>query len=402
MSSLLLPSVPPTHPAVAITAGPRQPLKIIQLPTLPPAPAEALIHVTWTSSTPLDLHRADGGLLIDTAALATEPFIMGGSFGGTVVALGPTPAGSAPCHLSVGDAVFGFTQDGLPAEATFQTYITVPTYKVSKLPAGLALREAVTAPTNLVTAVHTLTHDLGLALPWPLPDGWAPAERDHTVLVWGAASSVGMYVLQVLRHWGYRNVLGVASAKHHALLKGLGAKECFDYREPGVVERILEYVDRAAAAGAAEGKKSDGPKVPFIVDCIGSREGTLRPLSKIAERGSKVAVMMPVINVHAREDQVPEYEMDINKVLVGEWKEGVELLGTRTFFYARNEFLKDHLQPEIIPALLEQGVVKPNPQRVIEGKTLLERAENALSVLRNQAQSGEKLVWRVADDEDSN
>lgn len=333
MSASLPPSVPATHPAVAITAGPRQPLKIIHAPTLPPGPSEALIHVSWTSSTPLDLHRADGGLLIDTATLPAKPFIMGGCFGGTVVALGPPAAQSAsgPSHLGVGDAVFGFTQDGVPAEATFQTYITVPTYKVSKLPPNLTLREAVTAPTNLITAVHTVTHDLGLELPWPVPPRWEPAQRDETVLVWGAASSVGMYVVQVLRHWGYRGVLGVASEKHHALLKGLGARECFDYREPGVVERILDYVDREAERS----KKRDGPEVPFIVDCIGSREGTLRPLSRIAERGAKVAVMMPVINVHAGEDQAPEYEMDISKVLVGEWKEGVELIGTRTFFYAR-------------------------------------------------------------------
>jgi hypothetical protein len=37
---------------------------------------------------------------------------------------------------------------------------------------------------------------------------------------------------------------------------------------------------------------------------------------------------------------------------------------------------------------------------VVEGSTFLERAENALSLLRNQAVSGEKLVWRVADEQD--
>jgi hypothetical protein len=65
----------------------------------------------------------------------------------------------------------------------------------------------------------------------------------------------------------------------------------------------------------------------------------------------------------------------------------------------QNEFFKNHLQPEIIPALLEQGVVQPNKQRVVEGKTMLERAQKALDLLREQAVSGEKLVWRVADGE---
>ena len=64
----------------------------------------------------------------------------------------------------------------------------------------------------------------------------------------------------------------------------------------------------------------------------------------------------------------------------------------------QNEFFKDHLQADVVPALLEQGVIKPNKLRVVEGKTMLERAENARLILRNQAVSGEKLVWRIADE----
>ncbi len=247
----------------------------------------------------------------------------------------------------------------------------------------------------------------------PKPEGWTPPEVEQLVLVWGAASSVGMYVLQVLKYWGYNNLVAVASEKHHETLKGYGARACFDYRRPGVVEEVLAYVDTVAGPpGAGQ------PRVPFIVDCIGSVEGTLRPLSKIAESGSKVAIMLPVIKVHASEGQASELEMDVNKVLPGGWKEGVELKGTRTFLYAKvsatplychplqaandarqNEFLKRHLQPEIVPALLEQGVVEPNKIRVVEGKTLLERAQHALDLLRDQAVSGERLVWRVSEEE---
>lgn len=236
---------------------------------------------------------------------------------------------------------------------------------------------------------------------------------DAPILVWGAASSVGLYMLQVLRHWGYGHVLAVASGKHHAELAALGARACFDYQRPeGVVEEITAYVDGLEA-------RADGARLPFIVDCIGSRDGSLRPLSRIAERGSKVAVMLPVINVHAGKDRVPEYEMDVSKVLPGEWKDGVELIGVRTHSYAKvsevaldesvacghtadghlqNEFFRDYLLPEIVPALLEQGVVQPNKQRIVEGSTLLERAQNALDLLRDQVPSGEKLVWRVADE----
>ncbi|KAK3936489.1 chaperonin 10-like protein [Diplogelasinospora grovesii] len=384
-SATLLPAgIPATHPAVA-TVAVRAPLEIAFPPTEAPGPGEVLVHVLWTASSPLDLHQADGGLLVK------HPFAMGTSFAGRVAVLGP----DSSQRLKVGDEVFGFTFRS-PREKGFQTYITTDQYMTSRLPKNLTLQEAVAVPTNLVTAFHTITADLELPLPWPVPSSsWQPELSQTPILVWGAASSVGLYTLQVLRHWGYRSVIAVASSKHHEMLKGVeyGAAACFDYSHPQVASQIIEHVTTT--------KTSDnGCLIPFMIDCIGSREGSLRPLTKLAEKGTKVAVMLPVINIHASHDREPEYEMDVSRVLMGEWKEGVQLRGTRTHFYLRNEFFKDHLQPEIVPALLEQGVIKPNKARVVEGKTLLERAQNALDLLRIGAPSGEKLVWRVAEDDD--
>ncbi len=51
-----------------------------------------------------------------------------------------------------------------------------------------------------------------------------------------------------------------------------------------------------------------------------------------------------------------------------------------------------------MPAMLAQGIVKPNKQKIVEGKTMLERAQRALDTLRSKSVSGERLVWRVADE----
>lgn len=191
-------SIPSTHPAVA-TVAIRAPLAILEVDTVPPAEGEVIVHVEWTASTPLNLHQADGGLLV------THPQVMGDGFAGTIVQLGPPstdPATSeASKNLQVGDKVFGFAFQKLE-HRSMQTYVTVPTYLLGKIPPSVPTQAAVTVPNNLVTAMHTITTDLGLELPWPLPDGWAPAEsaRNAPVLVWGAASSVGMYAVQVLRH----------------------------------------------------------------------------------------------------------------------------------------------------------------------------------------------------------
>ncbi|KAK3355705.1 chaperonin 10-like protein [Neurospora tetraspora] len=390
----LPPGIPPTHPAVVITA-PRAPLAILHRPTEPPGPGEALVHVEWTSSTPLDLHQADGGLLID------PPHVAGSSFGGTVVALGPADASTAAAYrkLSVGDQVFGMAWEQ-PRERGFQTFITAPTYLMSKLPENITMQEAVTVSTNLVTVLHTLTKDLELEMRWPLSSsdtnaneedkGDKDKEKKQWILVWGAASSVGQYALQVLKYGGYRNVIAVASKRHHQELLALGAAVCFDYGQEGVTDLIRNHVAAAAASSS-----DDDATIPLVLDCIGDLEGTLRPLTRLAEKGTKVAIMLPVIIKHATEDEPPEYEIDVTKVLKGEWKDGVVLRGVRTHFYTHDEFMKYHCQPDIVPALLEQGVVKPNKQRIVEGATLLERATNALRILRNRAQSGEKLVWRV-------
>jgi len=47
--------------------------------------------------------------------------------------------------------------------------------------------------------------------------------------------------------------------------------------------------------------------------------------------------------------------------------------------------------------MLAEGIVKPNAQRIIEGKTMLERAQKAMDALRRREASGERLVWRVSD-----
>ncbi|KAF8981042.1 hypothetical protein BGZ52_003343 [Haplosporangium bisporale] len=370
-------TLPSTQKAVALPAK-RTPLIEITTPVQPPAAGEVVVHVQWTAASPLDLHRSDGGLLI-----SSYPALQGGGgAAGTIVAIG---SGGDLKGLQVGDRVSAFAFHG-DKEANQQEYITIPAYLASKIPDGIPLQAAVTVPVNLVTVFHSVTADLELELPWPIQQNWQPKAANKPILVWGASSSVGIFAIQVLRHWRYTNVLAVSSGSHHTYLKSLGATACFDYRKTDVVDKILDYL-----------KDEDEPKAPYILDCIGSLNGTLEPLAKIAQRGSRVAIMLPVIIKDATEDEEPVYEMEVSKCIPFKWAEGTIVRGVRTHFYLQNEFFKERLQPEILPTLLAQGIVKPNNQRVVEGATLVERAQNALNLLRSKAVSGEKLVYRVSE-----
>ena len=221
-------------------------------------------------------------------------------------------------------------------------------------------------PVNLVTAFHTLITELGVSLPWPRPDG--------------GSSSVGQYTIQVLKYYNFSSIVAVASKAQHGLLKELGAHTAVDYRDKDIVEQLTSLGE-----------------LPLIVDCIGSQNNSVAPISKVARAGSKVAIMMPVIVRDATDDIEPVYSMEPGKVV--EWAAGVDVIGVRTHFWQQNEFLSEHLQTEIIPDLVAKGAIKPNKIRVVEGKNMLERAQKCIDLLRARALSAERVSWQLDHEE---
>lgn len=186
-----------------------------------------------------------------------------------------------------------------------------------QLPEGFTLAEAVTLPNNFVTVFHATTTDLGIELPWPKPNNYVPANADSPILIWGGSSSVGQYAIQILRYYGYTSVLATASRKQHEKLRSLGAKVLFDYNSPNIVDSLLQ-------AGGDIG-------IPLILDCIGSKYGSIAPISQVAKSGARVAILLPVVVRDSSETEAPVYEMDVEKA--ADWKAGVDARGVRTHFY---------------------------------------------------------------------
>ncbi|RMZ90052.1 hypothetical protein DV736_g2719, partial [Chaetothyriales sp. CBS 134916] len=357
----------------AVTIAPGAPLTIHNLRTPTPIGNQVRILNHWPCSTPLDLHQADGHLLVKA------PQVLGYSVAGIVVEIGPEVN-----YLQVGDKVFGFTWR-TQQEKAYQTFVVAQETLVGRVPQGHSLRSVVTVPNNFVTAWHTITFELGFELPWPKPSNYIPAEKNNNILIWGGSGSVGQYAIQVLKYYGYTNIISTAGKAHHEKLKRYGATVCFDYRNADTVQAIRDHA----------GEKG----IKYAIDCIGSLRGSVQPISKIITTpGAKVAVLLPVIVRDAAEtpsgERVkPEYSMDVAPA--ADWHPGVTPSGVRTHYYTDNAFLAEKLQSEIMPAVIEKGIVKPNEHRLVEGITLLERAEKALSLLRTRGVSGKRLVWRV-------
>lgn len=184
------------------------------------------------------------------------------------------------------------------------------------------MEQVATIPENLITVFNTMVSDLDLPTPWPKPADYVPPRANEPILIWGAASSVGQQAIQVLKYYGYRYLIGTASPTHHDYLRDLGAYEVFDYKDHKVVELLSD---------AAKKIRGDAkPAIPMVIDCIGSQEGSLKAIAQVAQRGTRVAIMLPVILKYASNDQIPEYSMEVESVVA--WAEGVEPKGVRTHF----------------------------------------------------------------------
>lgn len=97
-------------------------------------------------------------------------------------------------------------------------------------------------------------------------------------------------------------------------MKSLGAKYTFDYNDPDVVSQIVNTAN-----------------VDKILDCIGSKAGSIAPISRIAKRASSVAILLPIIVRDSSDTDDPIYEMDVSEA--ADWAAGVDVRGVRTHFY---------------------------------------------------------------------
>lgn len=150
--------------------------------------------------------------------------------------------GDEIADAAVGDAVFGFTQDGAAEFAVLEHYAPVPS--------SLDFAGAAALPVAVETASRTL--DL------------LSVGEGQTLLVNGAAGAVGISTVQLARERGAK-VIGTAREVNHDYLRSHGAIPT-TYGE-GLVERVRELspdgVDRAI-------DDAGGGALPALVELAGS------------------------------------------------------------------------------------------------------------------------------------
>jgi NADPH:quinone reductase-like Zn-dependent oxidoreductase len=217
-------------------------------------PGELRIRVQAVGLNPPDWYLREGYRMLppEWQPQVSFPVIPGTDVSGVVEAVAEGVEGFA-----LGDEVFAMVRfpEGLAGESRgYAEYVTAPASDVAQKPAGIDHLQAAAAPMSLLTAWQFMV-DLGHAQPNPLqPDQHVPVPlAGKTVVVNGAAGGVGHFAVQIARMQGAR-VIAVASGRHAALLRDLGAEEVIDYTATAPEEGIRDadlVIDAVGGSGSS-------------------------------------------------------------------------------------------------------------------------------------------------------
>lgn len=263
--------------AAIITAA-KAPLEVQEVDTHTPGPNELLIKNEVIAFHPVDFKIAKLAVFP-----ISYPAILGISFGGTVIAIGPQVTG-----FRVGDKVAAAKGLGSSGNqyGAYQRYVVVGETTASKVPEDIDITVPVSLTGNLATVVGLLSGSAGLDK--PSLDGNVSA-KGKQVLIYGGTSSFGSLAIQYAAQAGY-TVVTTTSSKHKGFVSKLGAKEVVDHtQDQGVLIKAL------VAQGPYE----------LVVDSI-SLPNTVRVTAEVvaAQGGGKLYTLQPAFGPETLPDGV--------------------------------------------------------------------------------------------------
>ncbi len=221
------------------------------------------------------------------------PFILGEDVAGEVVEVG-----NAVTRFNVGDRVLGHAvgtdkSRNNAAEGAFQTYTVVLVHMAAPIPDTLSFEHAAVLPLAVSTAACGLFQKDYLALQYPSA---TPHPTGETLLVWGGSTSVGSNAIQLAVAAGYE-VITTASPRNFAYVKGLGARQVFDYNSTTVVTDIITAFQGKTLAGAlAIGTGSAEPCADIVHACTGNKFISMASPSVSFENGMTARVVLQLVS----------------------------------------------------------------------------------------------------------
>lgn len=228
--------------AVVDRYGPPDVVRIAEVPTPVPRAGEVLVRVVAAAVTSGDARIRGArfprgfGVLARPALGWSGPRrpVLGGTFSGTVDAVGPGVEG-----ITVGDDVCGMTGVRMGTHAEF---VAVPAKRVVRKPAEVSHEDAAGVLFGGATALHFLR---------------GRVTRGASVLVVGASGAIGTTAVQLAVQEG-ATVVGVTSGANAALVRDLGAARVVDHTRTGLdelTERFDVVLDTVGRLSTAAGRR---------------------------------------------------------------------------------------------------------------------------------------------------
>jgi NADPH:quinone reductase-like Zn-dependent oxidoreductase len=174
--------------------------------------------------------------------------ILGMELSGTVESVG-----KAVTRFRPGDQVFGGTGFKL---GTHAEYACALEDRLELKPVNMTLEESAAVMFGALTALCFLRQ--------------AKIHSGQNVLIYGASGSVGVFAVQLAKHFGAR-VTGVCSAANLDLVKSLGADEVVDYAKEDfskagqIYDMVVETVGKAGYSRCLKTLKRGGPLVLITI-----------------------------------------------------------------------------------------------------------------------------------------
>lgn len=263
--------------AVYTKYGPADVLDIADIARPEPKAGEVRVKVNAASVTTADWRLRASAFPAATWIIGRLMFglfaprapVLGSDFAGVIDAVGAGVTG-----FRVGDAVFGASGNGAHAE-----YLTIPAIGAIALkPAGLGDADAAAMPFGANAALVFLRD-------------FARVKPGQRVLILGASGGVGVFAVQIAKHFG-AHVTAVASAANADLLRDLGADAVIDYKTQDFTrtgERYDLIFSTVAKTTFRKAKRALAPQGVFLPIEFALRE-MLQALWTSRSKGKRVMI----------------------------------------------------------------------------------------------------------------
>jgi NADPH2:quinone reductase len=297
-------------------------LQFEEAPEPSAAPGEAVIAVEFSGVNFVDTYYRTG--LYKPAAL---PYVPGAEASGVVSAIGQ---GVADVH--VGDRVAYATHMGSYAE-----FVSVPVWKLVKIPDELDFKTAAALPLQGMTA-HYLVYST------------FPLQPRQTALVHAGAGGVGLLLIQMARRIGAIVYTTVGSAAKAALARDAGAHETINYSEADFEVEVKKLTNGAGvhvvydSVGATTFQKSLNCLRPRgMMVSYGQSSGPVAPFDPIA-LSAKGSLFLTRPTLHHYASNGEEVQWRAGELLA--WAAAKQLIVKADYVFPLREAARAHQELE--------------------------------------------------------